>query len=89
MIIYISALSTGHVALDESKAWVVGVSDSPKPPPCRVTLTFPAINRASCCVFAMAGQGKADMVKVGQIPGCMLYIYLIHFSSLNLRIMKH
>ncbi|KAK4307003.1 hypothetical protein Pmani_021212 [Petrolisthes manimaculis] len=58
-----ASLFPGHVALDENKAWVVGVSDSPKPPPCRVTLTLPAINHSACCVFAMAGQGKADMVK--------------------------
>lgn len=58
-----ASLFPGHAALGESQAWVVSVSDSPKPPPCRVTLTFPVINHANCCVFAMAGQGKADMVK--------------------------
>lgn len=26
-------------------------------------MTYPLINHARCCVFAMAGQGKAEMVK--------------------------
>ncbi|XP_047490202.1 6-phosphogluconolactonase-like [Penaeus chinensis] len=58
-----ASLFPGHALLKEDKLWIAPISDSPKPPPCRVTMTFPVINKARCCIFAMAGQGKADMVK--------------------------
>jgi len=58
-----ASLFPGHALLDESNVWIAPISDSPKPPPCRVTMTFPVINNAHTIVFAMAGQGKADMVK--------------------------
>nr|XP_053649237.1 6-phosphogluconolactonase-like [Cherax quadricarinatus] len=58
-----ASLFPGHELLEEKSIWIAAISDSPKPPPCRVTMTFPVINNAKCCVFAMAGQGKADMVK--------------------------
>jgi len=43
---------------------VASIEDSPKPPPCRVTLTYPIINNALSAAFAFAGAGKAELVKV-------------------------
>jgi len=57
------SLFPGHKLLEETTVWVAPITDSPKPPPARVTITFPVINNAKCCVFAMAGEGKADMLK--------------------------
>ncbi|HET8603022.1 MAG TPA: 6-phosphogluconolactonase [Marmoricola sp.] len=40
----------------------VGVTDSPKPPPSRVSLTFDALNRSREIWFVVAGSDKADAV---------------------------
>lgn len=58
------SLFPGHKLLAEHGTWVAAITDSPKPPPARVTLTFPVINNAKNCVFAVCGREKADMVKV-------------------------
>lgn len=57
------SLFPGHGLLEEKNVLIAPISDSPKPPPCRVTMTYPVINNAKCCIFAMAGAGKAEMVK--------------------------
>lgn len=53
-----------HALLTESKRLIAPIDDSPKPPPKRVTMTYKLINEAKNVLFAMAGSGKADMVKV-------------------------
>lgn len=57
------SLFPGHALLAEDKVLVAPIADSPKPPPRRITMTYPLINNARACVFAMSGAGKADMVK--------------------------
>ncbi|CAH1392000.1 unnamed protein product [Nezara viridula] len=52
-----------HALLNENKLWVAPINDSPKPPPSRVTLTFPVINNARNCLFAISGKGKADILQ--------------------------
>jgi 6-phosphogluconolactonase len=44
--------------------WVAPVTYAPKPPPSRITLTFPVVNNAEYCVFAVTGAAKAEVVKV-------------------------
>lgn len=57
------SLFPNHPLLKENKCSIAFVTDSPKPPPARITMTYPVINNARFCVFAIAGEGKADMVK--------------------------
>ncbi|XP_043217863.1 6-phosphogluconolactonase-like [Amphibalanus amphitrite] len=57
------SLFPGHALLSVTDRAVAAITDSPKPPPARVTLTLPAVNAARAAVFAMAGAGKADMVR--------------------------
>lgn len=57
------SLFPGHALLKEDKVWVAPISDSPKPPPQRITLTFPVIQNSRNAVFVSCGSGKADMVQ--------------------------
>jgi 6-phosphogluconolactonase/glucosamine-6-phosphate isomerase/deaminase len=47
----------------ETERLVVPVSDSPKPPPERITLTLPVINAAMEVIFVALGPGKAEIVQ--------------------------
>jgi len=49
-------------AVHETERTVVAVHDCPKPPPVRVSLTLPAIRRASEVWLVTTGEGKADPV---------------------------
>ena len=42
---------------------VLPISDSPKPPPERVTLTLNCVNNSSHLLFLACGAGKADMIR--------------------------
>ncbi|XP_050520590.1 6-phosphogluconolactonase isoform X1 [Daktulosphaira vitifoliae] len=57
------SLFPGHKLCDETSVWVAPISDSPKPPPNRITLTFPILNNARYCVFVATGSSKADIIK--------------------------
>ncbi len=62
---HIASLFPGHAGLDAVDATAIGVHDSPKPPPDRVSLTFEALNRAQAVWFLVSGEGKADAVRRG------------------------
>jgi 6-phosphogluconolactonase len=52
-----ASLFPGDAALEERTAWVLGVT-AVKPPPERLTLTFPVINAARAVLFLVQGEGK-------------------------------
>jgi len=56
------SLFPGHELLDETRAWVASISDSPKPPPERITLTYPVLNAAKNVYFLAAGAEKKEML---------------------------
>jgi 6-phosphogluconolactonase len=57
------SLFPGHPQLRETDAWVVGVVDSPKPPPKRITLTLPVVTHALSIAFVATGGGKKEILK--------------------------
>ena len=57
-----ASLFPGHPALAENRRWAVSVTDSPRPPEQRVTLTLPVINNARRVAFIAACPEKARIV---------------------------
>lgn len=57
-----ASLFPNHPALMEARRWVVPVWNAPKPPPIRLTLTLPVINRARNVAFVASGKEKAQIV---------------------------
>lgn len=57
-----ASLFPEHPLLAERDRWVRYIDDSPKPPPKRITFTFPVINRASRVAFVASGKDKADVL---------------------------
>ncbi|TAM92045.1 MAG: 6-phosphogluconolactonase [Jatrophihabitans sp.] len=51
-----------HPGVYEQDAAVIAVRNSPKPPPTRLSLTFPALDAAAEIWFVAAGEGKANAV---------------------------
>ncbi|ULP45738.1 6-phosphogluconolactonase [Mycolicibacter virginiensis] len=59
---HINSLFPDTAAVKETTRLVVGVPDSPKPPPRRITLTLPAIQRSREVWLVVAGESKAEAV---------------------------
>ncbi len=69
-----ASLFPGHPGL-HAEGWAVGVRNSPKPPPERVSLTLPALQGARRVIVLATGAGKADAVaraKRGEVPSGMI-----------------
>lgn len=63
---HINSLFPGSAAVAETTEHVLAVTESPKPPPLRITLTLPAVNRARAVWFLVSGDGKAEAVAAAQ-----------------------
>ena len=56
---HVNSLFPSHAALVEEDWLVTFVTDSPKPPAQRLTLTFPAVARADKAILLISGKAKA------------------------------
>ncbi|KAL8240798.1 hypothetical protein R6Q59_014153 [Mikania micrantha] len=78
---HIASLFPGHPLVQENKKWVTFIKDSPKPPPERITFTFPVINASANIALVVAGAGKADPVRVtlgsGEESGAVLPVQMV------------
>jgi 6-phosphogluconolactonase len=70
---HVASLFPGHPQLDADDRVAVGITDSPKPPPERVTLTLAALNRSRCVWFLVNGEDKADAVAQALAAGTDLH----------------
>lgn len=59
---HVASLFPHYPQLTVEDEIAVAVLDSPKPPPLRVTLTFPALNTSKAVWFLVTGAEKADAV---------------------------
>lgn len=60
---HMASLFPGHDQINEKVKWVTFITDSPKPPPKRITFTLPVINCASHNVMAVCDKEQADSVE--------------------------
>jgi 6-phosphogluconolactonase len=59
---HVASLFPGYPQLDVDDRVAVGVTDSPKPPPERISLTYGALNRTDEVWFLASGEAKAEAV---------------------------
>ena len=59
---HVASLFPQHAQLQETERACVELFDSPKPPPVRITMTFPTLNRAESVWFLVSGEEKSDAV---------------------------
>ena len=59
---HVASLVPGFAQLDVDDQIAVGVTDSPKPPPDRISLTYAALNRSREVWLVVSGAEKADAV---------------------------
>jgi 6-phosphogluconolactonase len=59
---HVASLFPHHDQLHEADRDCVELFDSPKPPPVRISMTFPALNHAESVWFLVSGEEKADAV---------------------------
>lgn len=58
-----ASLFPGHKLLKVDDRLIASITDAPKFPPKRITMTFLLINNARYSIFAVPGSGKADIIK--------------------------
>ena len=70
---HVASLFPGYPQLDVNDRIAVAVTDSPKPPPERISLTFAALNRTRSVWFVVSGGEKAEAVSRALAEGSDLH----------------
>ncbi|KAG1359173.1 putative 6-phosphogluconolactonase 4, chloroplastic [Cocos nucifera] len=82
---HVASLFPGHPLLNENQRWVTFIKDSPKPPPERITFTFPVINSSAYVALVVTGTGKAGAVHKalgsGQSSSDMLPVEMVSLKD--------
>jgi 6-phosphogluconolactonase len=65
---HVASLFPGHAALLEGQRAVMVVTDSPKAPPRRLTLTLPVLANAERVIVAAFGESKAEAMRAALDP---------------------
>ncbi|CAE5957393.1 unnamed protein product [Arabidopsis arenosa] len=87
---HVASLFPNHPALEMKDDWVTFLTDSPKPPPERITFTLPVINSAANVVVVATGESKANAMHLAiddlPLPESSLSLpaRLVHPSKGNL-----
>ncbi|CAI9772028.1 unnamed protein product [Fraxinus pennsylvanica] len=66
---HVASSFPGHPICQENEKWVTFIKNSPKPPPERISFTFPVINSSLNIALVVAGAGKADIVQDALVDG--------------------
>jgi 6-phosphogluconolactonase len=75
---HVASLFAGHPLLDRRGAWTAGLTDSPKPPPARVTLTLDALAAAAeIWVVAFGGEKAAAVADARDNPASQLPVAIV------------
>lgn len=61
---HVASLFPNHPAMELKDDWVTYITDSPQPPPERITFTLPVINSASNIAIVSTGDDKAKAVHI-------------------------
>ncbi|CAN8312160.1 unnamed protein product [Cochlearia groenlandica] len=59
---HVASLFPNHPALEAKDDWVTFLTNSPKPPPERITFTLPVINSAANVAVVAIGESKANAI---------------------------
>jgi len=66
---HVASLFPNHPALELKDDWVTYITDSPQPPPERITFTLPVINSASNIAIVATGDDKAKAMHLAVFDG--------------------